>query len=201
MLARLQRCCFAVVTITAITAGPNPAAADNPIVSIETTAGTITAELFADQSPKTVENFLQYARDGFFKGTVFHRVIPNFMVQAGGRDVNLAKKPTRDPIVNEASNGLKNDKYTLAMARTGDPNSATSQFFINTADNNNLNRPQPDGHGYAVFGKVIEGTEVVDAIEQTPTGRHADPDFPAAMLSDVPVEPIKIESVTIVSGG
>ena len=177
-----------------------PADAESPVVSIETNRGTIVAELDAENSPVTVENFLQYARDGFYDDTVFHRVIPAFMIQGGGRDANLKKKPTRAAIKNEAANGLKNDPYTLAMARTGDPDSATSQFFINTNANDNLNRPSPDGHGYAVFGKVIEGTEVVDAIEQVETGKHPDPDFPGLMMSDVPTEIIKIESVTILSG-
>lgn len=176
-------------------------AADPVMVSMTTSKGDVMIELMPEKSPQSVANFLQYIEEGFYDGTVFHRVIPGFMVQAGGRDLQLKKKSTRDSIVNEASNGLLNDRYTLAMARTGDPNSATSQFFVNTADNAGLNRPNPDGHGYAVFGKVVAGFEVIDAIEKTPTGKFADPDGRGAMLEDVPTEPITIESMTLVSGG
>ncbi len=168
----------------------------NPIVTIQTSLGTIRAELFADKAPVTVENFLEYARSGFYAGTVFHRVIPHFMIQGGGLTAELRPKPTRPPIKNEAANGLKNLKGTLAMARTSDVDSATSQFFINTVDNPFLDHRSntPRGYGYAVFGKVIDGMDVVAKIERVKTANHG-------MHQDVPVEPVTIEGVTVEGGG
>ena len=159
---------------------------------MNTTYGTMTLELDADKAPKTVENFLQYARDGFFDGTIFHRVIDNFMVQGGGFDVDMQQKSTNAPIENEADNGLKNDFGTIAMARTMDPHSATAQFFINVKDNDFLNHSGKtmQGWGYAVFGRVVEGAEVLDRIRAVPTTTRAG-------HQDVPVDPIIIESVTV----
>ena len=145
-----------------------------------------------DKAPKTVENFLQYVKDKHYDGTVFHRVIDGFMIQGGGFTADMQQKPTRAPIPLEASNGLKNDKYTIAMARTGDPNSATSQFFINVKDNAMLNAPNPDGYGYTVFGKVVAGTDVVDKIRAVRTGNKGG-------MQDVPLETITIQSATVVA--
>ena len=144
------------------------------IVELTTSAGTIRIELDDAKAPASVENFLAYVRAGHYDGTIFHRVIPGFMVQGGGMEPGMKQKPTREPITNEANNGVKNDKYTLAMARTSAPHSATAQFFINTTDNGFLNfkSESPQGWGYAVFGRVVAGTEVVDAIEAVPTGRQ-----------------------------
>jgi peptidyl-prolyl cis-trans isomerase B (cyclophilin B) len=135
--------------------------------------GTITVELDQEKAPKSVENFLGYVASGHYDNTIFHRIIPGFMVQGGGMEPGMAQKKTAKPIENEAANGLKNTKYTLAMARTSDPHSATSQFFINIADNDFLNHtaPSSQGWGYAVFGKVVDGTDVVDKIKDVPTGR------------------------------
>ena len=157
-------------------------------VLLTTNHGDITIELDAAKAPKTVENFLQYVNDGHYTNTVFHRVIPGFMVQGGGFEPGMKQKPARAPIDNEAVNGLKNNKYTLAMARTNDPHSASAQFFINAKDNDFLNFTSPNGAGwgYCVFGKVVAGTEVVDKIEGVKTGRtggHA----------DVPVEDVVIQ--------
>nr|WP_305080624.1 peptidylprolyl isomerase [Pusillimonas sp. MFBS29] len=165
----------------------------NPRVSLQTSQGPILIELNAEKAPKTVENFLTYVKEGFFDGTIFHRVINNFMVQGGGFDADMKQKQTHAPIENEADNGLKNDRYTLAMARTSDPHSATAQFFINVADNDFLNftSPTPNGWGYAVFGKVVEGTEVVDKIKVVKTGNKG-------FHQDVPVETVVIEQATIV---
>ena len=162
---------------------------DNPTVLLETSSGDILVELFADKAPKTVANFLQYVDDGFYTNTIFHRVIPGFMIQGGGMDANLNEKPTRAPIPLEASNGLKNDRGTIAMARTGNPNSATSQFFINLVNNDMLNAPKPDGHGYTVFGKVTKGMDVVDKIRAVATGNRG-------MHQNVPVTAVTILSAT-----
>lgn len=161
----------------------------NPKVLFETSKGNIVIELFADQAPDTVKNFLQYVDDRFYDGTIFHRVIPNFMIQGGGFTADLRPKPTREPIRNEAANGLKNGRGTLAMARTAQPHSASAQFFINTADNDFLNFRSRDlqGWGYAVFGRVVEGMAVVDAISGVQTGQRG-------MYRDVPVEPVTIIS-------
>ena len=167
----------------------------NPKVQLDiANFGSITVELDADKAPKTVANFLSYVNKGHYDGTVFHRVIPGFMVQGGGFAAGMKQKPTDEAIENEASNGLKNDHYTLAMARTSAPHSATAQFFINVADNDFLNHsaPTPSGWGYAVFGKVIEGTEVVDRIAASPTGRRGFHD-------DVPEQDVMIEEAQVLA--
>jgi peptidyl-prolyl cis-trans isomerase B (cyclophilin B) len=162
----------------------------NPLVRLETSLGEITLELYPDKAPATVDNFLQYVREGFYNGTVFHRVINGFMIQGGGSDANLNPKPTRAPIQNEADNGLTNQPYTVAMARTSDPHSATSQFFINVADNKFLNHTAktPQGWGYAVFGKVVQGREVVDQIKAVPTGDQNVPLTPVVIVKAMVVE-------------
>jgi len=159
------------------------------MVLIKTTVGDITVELNQEKAPKSVANFLAYVDDKFYDDTIFHRVIQGFMIQGGGFSKTMDKKDTKPPIENEASNGLTNDRGTLAMARTSNPNSATSQFFINVVDNGGLDRPRPDGHGYAVFAKVVDGMDVVDKIKAVPTGIRNG-------MRDVPVEPIVIESIT-----
>ena len=174
----------------AATAKPGPVAAQAPQVKLATSLGDIVLELDPAKAPKTVANFLQYVQDKHYDGTVFHRVIDGFMVQGGGFTADMAQKPTRAPIALEASSGLKNDSYTVAMARTGNPDSATSQFFINVKDNAMLNAPQPDGHGYAVFGKVVQGKDVVDKIRAVPTGRKGG-------MSDVPTTPVTITSASL----
>lgn len=167
-------------------------------VELVTSEGTITLELYPDKAPKTVENFVKYAESGHYEGTIFHRVIKDFMIQGGGMTKDLREKPTMAPIRNEAGNQLTNEKYTVAMARMNLPHSATSQFFINTTNNRFLNRAESqDGYGYAVFGKVIEGQEVVDKIGNTPTRVAPDPRVPGGLMSDVPVEPITIQSVKV----
>ena len=163
-----------------------------PTVELQTGQGVITIEFDAAKAPKTVENFLKYATDGHYNGTIFHRVIPGFMIQGGGFDKEMKEKPTGAPLINEGKNGLKNLRGTIAMARRADPNSATAQFFINHKDNPSLDYPQPDGAGYAVFGKVTKGIEVVDKIAQVPTGNRG-------MHQNVPVTPVVIESVKILS--
>lgn len=147
------------------------AMAEDPKVLLETTDGDILIELYPEKAPKTVENFLKYVDEGFYDNTIFHRVIPGFMIQGGGMDMKMKEKPTHAPIENEASNGLKNERGAIAMARTSDPHSASSQFFINHADNDFLDfrAPTQDGYGYAVFGKVIDGMDVVDKIAKTKT--------------------------------
>lgn len=161
----------------------------NPKAVIHTSLGEITLELYASEAPATVENFLSYARDGFYNDTVFHRVISHFMIQGGGLTADLKTKPTADPVVNESSNGISNARGTIAMARTSDPDSATSQFFINVQDNPNLDN-RPMAPGYTVFGKVVEGMEVVDEIRFVETTSM--PPY-----HDVPVEPVVIEQVEI----
>ena len=156
-------------------------------VELQTTHGVIRAELDEEKAPKSVANFLAYVKAGHYDGTVFHRVIPGFMIQGGGFESDMRQKPTQAPVANEADNGLRNDKYTLAMARTSVPDSASSQFFINAKDNDFLNfkSKTPQGWGYAVFGKVVSGTEVVDAIERVATARRGGHD-------DVPVDDVVI---------
>ncbi len=177
-----------------MTAGTNGASAqDNPVVVMETTLGSITIELRPDAAPITVENFVQYANDGFFEGTVFHRVIPGFMIQGGGLRADLTEKTTRAPIRNEADNGLSNARGTISMARTSVVDSATAQFFINTVDNaRSLDHrgTSPRDYGYAVFGRVTAGMDVVDAISGVATGRRGP-------HQNVPVEPVAINSVTV----
>lgn len=164
-----------------------------PQVKLQTNKGDIIIELNAEKAPETVANFLTYVKDGFYDGTIFHRVINNFMIQGGGFDTAMKQKPTNAPVKNEADNGLKNDKYTLAMARTADPQSATAQFFINVNDNDFLNftSPTPNGWGYAVFAKVVEGTDVVDTIKGVKTGNKG-------FHQDVPTEDVIIEKAIII---
>jgi len=161
----------------------------NPQVVLETSKGNITLELNLEKAPISVKNFLGYVKDGFYDGTVFHRVIPGFMIQGGGMDAKINEKATKKPIKNEADNGLTNDKYTVAMARTQVVDSATSQFFINASDNDFLNHGGRD-FGYAVFGKVVEGQDVVDAIESVPTGNKG-------FHQDVPVDTVTIVKATV----
>lgn len=161
-------------------------------VALDTTMGTIVIELAPKEAPKTVANFLEYVKSGHYDNTVFHRVMGNFMIQGGGYTADLAEKPTRAPIPLESRNGLKNDRGTVAMARRSDPNSATSQFFINVVDNARLNHPEPDGNGYAVFGKVVQGMDVVDKIRGVATG-------PASGHQNVPSTPLIIKSARVVS--
>ena len=177
---------------------PAGAMAADPQVDLKTNLGTIRLELYPAAAPKTVDNFLQYVKDGHYNGTIFHRVIDGFMIQGGGFDKNFKEKNTRAPVVNEASSGVKaghmNKMGTVAMARTSDPNSATAQFFININDNDFLNwgNPRSDGNGYAVFGKVVSGLEVVNKIAKLPTGAGG------PMPRDVPKQPVIIESATVV---
>ena len=166
------------------------ALAAHPLVEMKTNMGVIVLELDADKAPKTVANFLQYVRDGFYDGTLFHRVIDGFMIQGGGFEPGMRQKPTRAPIENEAKNGLKNAAGTIAMARTQDPHSASAQFFINLVDNRPLDYPSRDGWGYAVFGKVSQGFDVVQRIARVKTGN-------AGFHQNVPIEPVVIESVRI----
>lgn len=162
------------------------------MVKLETTKGDIIIELDDKAAPASTINFLQYVQDGFYDGTIFHRVIPGFMIQGGGHTADMQPKQTRKPIMNEAANGLKNVRGSVAMARTSNPNSATSQFFINLANNDYLNYAGPANPGYAVFGKVVKGMDVVDAIAQVKTGQRGS-------QSDVPVEPVVIKSAKVVS--
>lgn len=165
----------------------------NPVVEMHTNLGTLHLELFQKKAPLSVENFVTYVNDGFYDGTIFHRVIEGFMIQGGGIDLRLEPKETREPVKNEADNGLLNEKFTLAMARTGAPHSATAQFFINTANNDFLNHKakEPSGWGYAVIGKMIGGMRIAEWMSKAPTG----PAGPFA--SDVPLTPMVIEKATI----
>lgn len=171
-----------------------PAGSVGTIVEMKTSEGVIKIELADKEAPITVKNFLSYVDDKFYDGLIFHRVIKDFMIQGGGYSFQgdkMVEKPTKSPITNEAKNGLKNNRGTIAMARTADPNSATAQFFINHVNNNNLDHPSLDGHGYAVFGRVLEGMEVVDKIAAVPTGMRAG-------MEDVPLTDVKIISVQTV---
>lgn len=176
---------FAAALLAAFAAG-----AANPQVELKTSMGTVVIELDPDKAPLTVDNFLQYVKDRHYDGTAFHRVIPGFMVQGGGYGPDFSEKPTRKPVRNEASNGLRNDVGTIAMARTNDPHSATAQFFINVANNESLNfrYPTQEGYGYCVFGKVVKGMDVVNRIVKVPTGTGP------GGHRDVPVKPVIIES-------
>ncbi|XAH22200.1 peptidylprolyl isomerase [Xylophilus sp. GW821-FHT01B05] len=169
--------------------GAVQAQAADPRVKLSTSMGDIVLELDQAKAPKTVDNFLQYVRDKHYDGTIFHRVMDGFMIQGGGFTPDMQQKPTKAPLAFETT-GLKNDKYTVAMARTSNPNSATSQFFINVADNAMLNPPSPDGFGYAVFGKVVSGTDVVDKIRAVATGNKGP-------HQNVPVTPVSINSATV----
>ena len=179
-----------LVVLSAAAASPGALAAD-PQVDLRTNVGTMRVELYPEKAPKTVENFLKYVRDGHYDGTVFHRVIPGFMIQGGGFTSDMKQKPTRPPVPIESKNGLKNDVGTLAMARTSDPNSATAQFFININNNSFLNYPGQDGNGYTVFGKVIDGMDVVNKIAAVPTGNKGP-------HQNVPNQPVVIESAKVV---
>lgn len=188
----------AILTAFALFSGGTSQAADeaaganHPIVVMKTSLGDMQIELYPDKAPITVENFLKYVKDGHYKGTIFHRVMDGFMIQGGGFTPDLKQKTAKyPPIQLESRTGLKNDKYTIAMARTRDPNSATCQFFINVVDNRGLDYPNPDGHGYAVFGKVIQGTDVVDKIKAVQVTKKND------QFQNLPVEPVLINSVEL----
>ncbi|WP_347554061.1 peptidylprolyl isomerase [Robbsia sp. KACC 23696] len=187
----------ATVALSALTFAPaaqaqaaGGTAIAHPHVLLHTSDGDITLELYPEKAPKTVANFLAYVKEGHYGGTIFHRVIPGFMIQGGGYDANMKERATHAPIPLEAQSGLHNQVGTIAMARTSDPNSATSQFFINTVDNPNLDYPHPDGNGYAVFGRVTAGMDVVKKIEATPTTS-------TGMMQDVPRTPVLIESAKV----
>ena len=193
-LSFLARFCtlFAGLTLgsAVVAAAPATALDPTPHVALKTSMGEIVLELNQEKAPHSVANFLQYVKSGYYKGTVFHRVIDGFMIQGGGFDKNMKQKATKAPIKNEAQNGLQNVTYSIAMARTGDPHSATAQFFINVNNNGALDYPGRDGFGYTVFGKVIKGMDVVDKIKAVPVadkGPH----------QNVPVTPVVIESVTL----
>ena len=192
MRPALWLCAALLVTLTVIS-GPAWAKGNHPMIKLETSMGNIVLELDAENAPKSTENFIQYVKDGSYDGTIFHRIIDGFMVQGGGFDETMVQRPTREPIENEADNGLKNDKYTIAMARTGEPHSATAQFFINVNDNAFLNHSAKtmQGWGYAVFGKVVEGTEIVDVIKSVPTGTYG-------FHENVPTEPVIIKKATVI---
>jgi cyclophilin family peptidyl-prolyl cis-trans isomerase len=184
MIASLALAAFALL------AAVTPAAKAHPHVTLDTSKGKIVIELYPDKAPKTVANFLHYVKSGFYNGTVFHRVIAGFMIQGGGMDASGTEKPTQAPVPNESNNGLTNDRGTISMARTSDPNSATSQFFINVVDNKSLNYREgagPRGWGYTVFGKVIEGVDVADAIAAVQTSKPG----------DKPIEPVVIRKATV----
>jgi cyclophilin family peptidyl-prolyl cis-trans isomerase len=186
--------CFVLLGLLLQTAASSAAARPapgNPLVVIETSEGAITIELYKDQAPVSVENFLRYAREGFYKGTIWHRVVPGYVIQGGGYTADLVEKPTRPPIQNEATNGLSNARGTVAMARTRALRSATSQFYVNLASNTGLDHRgfSPDVFGYAVFGRVIAGMDVVDRIAAVKTGSKDG-------MDDVPLTPVLIKSVT-----
>lgn len=166
-----------------------------PKVEFKTNVGSFVVELDSVKAPKTTANFLNYVNSGFYNGTIFHRVIDGFMVQGGGFTADLVQKPTNSPVASEAQNGLKNQTYTIAMARTADPDSATAQFFINVKDNEGLNYPNAMGNGYTVFGKVISGTQTIDAIRKIPTMIASAPKM--GRMSDVPSKTVTIESATV----
>lgn len=197
MIGKLPLIGALVVALSAVPDGAG--AAPNPQVLVKTSMGEFVIELYPDKAPLSVANFLRYVNDGFYGGTIFHRVIGSFMIQGGGFTAELYKgqmrpKPTRAPIAIESKNGLKNDTGWVAMARTSDPNSATSQFFVNVVDNAGLNHPQPDGHGYAVFGKVVSGMDVINAIRKVRTGS-------VGPYQDVPVDAVLIDSMAVIGGG
>ena len=187
------------LVLLVLLAGPSLALAENPRVEFKTTMGGFTLELYPDKTPKTVDNFLQYVKSGFYNGTIFHRVIDGFMIQGGGFDPEMKQKATRGPIENEAGvsskGGLKNELGTIAMARTSVPNSATAQFFINVKDNGFLDYrdPSPQGIGYAVFGRVVDGMDVVMKIAKVPTTT-------TGMYQNVPQKAVVIESATVKAG-
>jgi len=192
LMPGLSACGASEPVTQAVSTAPPTGQTANPRVLIETSKGNITVEVFPAQAPQSAGNFLNYAKTGFYDGLVFHRVIPGFMIQTGGMTADMAEKPKNAPIRNEADNGLKNLRGTLAMARTGDPHSASSQFFINVKDNAFLNHrgQTPQGWGYAVFGQVVDGMDVVDAIVAVPRGNHGP-------HGDVPLEPIVMKRVSV----
>lgn len=196
VLRSLGRFVLAAVCFMAFAGISFTAAAEEgkPMIKLTTSKGEIVLELDAEKAPKTVENFVKYVEDGFYDGLIFHRVIKNFMIQGGGMSPDMKEKATRESIENEADNGLTNDAYTIAMARTMDPHSASSQFFINVKDNGFLNHTgkNPQGWGYAVFGKVVEGQDVVDTIKAVETGT-------VGYFEDVPTEPVVIEKAEVLS--
>ncbi|QIL69057.1 peptidyl-prolyl cis-trans isomerase [Diaphorobacter sp. HDW4B] len=193
MFSRRNSLLAAASIAAAALIGAAPALAQDaaPKVKLTTSMGEIVVQLDPAKAPKTVENFLTYVKDKHYDGTIFHRVMNGFMIQGGGFTADMQQKATKPPIPLEANNGLKNDTYTIAMARTGNPNSATSQFFINVKNNDSLNAPSPDGYGYAVFGKVVSGNDVVDKIKAVATGNKAG-------HQNVPTTPVVIESATLV---
>ena len=180
---------YALIFFAAMSSGVPAVSAENPKVELDTSKGKIVLELYPEKAPETVKNFLNYVDEKFYDGTIFHRVIPKFMIQGGGFTTDMQRKPTGAPIKNEADKGLKNDRGTIAMARTGDPHSATAQFFINTVNNDFLNHRSKtqQGWGYAAFGKVVEGMDTVDAISAVKTTTRGP-------YQDVPVEPVVIKS-------
>ena len=181
--------------ILSMTCFISQAALAGPKVEFKTNMGNFVVELDADKAPKTSANFLNYVKSGFYNGTIFHRVIDGFMIQGGGFTSDLTQKPTDSPVASEANNGLKNNTYTIAMARTSDPDSATAQFFINVKDNQGLDYPNAMGNGYTVFGKVISGTQTIDAIRKVPT--MVAPAPRVGRMADVPTKTVLIESATI----
>ena len=190
-MKRLITALLALLLCCAMQSSYSSTQSKKTMVKLHTNLCTITLQLNAEKAPLTVKNFLEYVNSGFYDGTVFHRVIPNFMIQGGGFEPGMKQKKTNAPIKNEAANGLTNDTYTIAMARTSDPHSASAQFFINTKDNHFLNNPGQDGWGYCVFGKVVEGTEVVDKIGNVKTGLRAG-------HHDVPEEDVIITKAEVV---
>ena len=188
----MLRSILAILTLTFAALAPS-AQAQNPQVEMRTSLGVIVLELQPENAPLTVKNFLQYVNDGFYNGTVFHRVIADFMIQGGGFTADMQQKKTRDPIKHEGGNGLKNQVGTIAMARTADPNSATSQFFINVVDNQMLDfrGPGPQEIGYCVFGRVVKGLDVVNKIRSVPTGSRGG-------HQNVPMQPVTIEKVSVI---
>ncbi|MDO6385149.1 MULTISPECIES: peptidylprolyl isomerase [unclassified Uliginosibacterium] len=182
-----MRCTMLLLSCLALPVAAQTAA---PRVQVVTSAGEFTLELNAERAPKSVANFLKYVESGHYAGTIFHRVIKDFMIQGGGFSADMSQKSVQAPIQNEAANGLKNVRGSIAMARTGDPHSATAQFFINTVDNNFLDYPGQDGWGYAVFGKVVTGMDVIDRIRSVPTTN-------AGMHQNVPVKPVTIQSMKL----
>ena len=187
---------FFTLFVFAITCFATQMAIAGPKVEFKTTMGNFVVELDDVKAPKTTANFLNYVKSGFYNGTIFHRVIDGFMIQGGGFTPDLVQKPTDAPVASEANNGLKNNTYTIAMARASDPDSATAQFFINVKDNEGLNYPNAMGNGYTVFGKVISGTQTIDAIRKVPTMVAPAPRI--GRMADVPTKPVVIESASII---
>ena len=197
MLTAVVLVCGCSETVKEANVERNMMTSETNLVKLQTSMGNIVLELNAQAAPVTVKNFLQYVQDGFYDGTIFHRVMPGFMIQGGGLTAEMEKKETREPIVNEASNGLGNERGTIAMARQNDPDSATCQFFINHIDNRPLNYVENREPGYAVFGKVIEGMDAVDAIASVKTTTRMNKE--GRNMGNVPVKPILIKSATVVS--